>query len=294
MQSLSGIFPPLPTAFNKDEQFNPQLQAAHIKQLEPNVDGYVILGTNGEAAFLNEEERSQVLDCARQASQKPMIAGTGGESTQLVIKRNQIAADIGIDFVLVLPPFYFKAGMSDAALEKHYLSIAEQSPKPVLLYNMPAATTLSLSPQLIAKLAQHPNIVGLKDSSGNIFALTEIMRTTPTDFMVFTGNAPTLLAALALGAKGGILAVANVVPKHFQALKAAFDKSEMETAKRLQLSLNPIALAVTSHYGVAGLKGALRLQGNSLGYPRAPLLDLDDKALADIQTRLNNVATIEL
>ena len=279
MTALNGIIPPLPTPFTQDGDFAKALQTELIKTLEPEVDGFLILGSNGEAAYLKEGERTHVLENARASipEMKPMIAGTGGEATSIVIERNQVAKDIGADYVLVVPPFYFKGSMTDAVLERHYLTIADKSPLPVLLYNIPAATTLSLSPSLVANLAKHSNIVGIKDSSGTIGALTEIMRQVPEDFVVFTGNAPTLLPALALGAKGGILAVANVVPEIYKQLKLSFDKGDIDTARRLQTETNPLALAVTSQYGVPGLKAVLKLQGRDAGYPRAPLLEVSDE-----------------
>ena len=273
--TLRGIIPPLPTPFDSEGAFDTKVQKQLIETLEPFVNGFLILGSNGEAAFLNETERKEVLERARAIIPKttPMLAGTGGEATKTVIERNQAAAEVGADFVLVVAPFYFQRQMSEAVLETHYRTVADESPLPVLLYNIPQATTLSLSPGLVARLAEHPNIVGIKDSSGNVGALTEIMRQVPEDFTVLTGNAPTLLPALSLGAKGGILAVANVAPQAYKRIVDCFEAGEVAEARALQLRLNPLALAVTSRYGVPGLKAALRLQGH-ISYPRAPLQDV--------------------
>ena len=277
--TLHGTIPPLPTPFDQAGAFDAEVQRQLIAALEPNVGSFLILGSNGEAAFLSEAERKEVLEQARAAipKSKPMLAGTGGEATRIVIERNRVAAEVGADFVLVVAPFYFRGQMSDAALEAHYRTVADESPLPVLLYNIPQATTLSLSPALVAKLAEHPNIVGIKDSSGNVGALTEIMRQVPEDFTVLTGNAPTLLPALSLGAKGGILAVANVAPQAYGRIVRCFEAGDIEQARALQLRFNPLALAVTSRYGVPGLKAALRLQGH-ISYPRAPLQDVGEEA----------------
>ena len=180
--------------------------------------------------------------------------------------------------MLILPPHYYPASMTEAVLQKHYKTLADESPLPVLLYNIPSVTALALSPALIAGLAQHRNIVGLKDSSGNVAALTETMRRVPADFQVMTGNAPTLLAALALGARGGILAVANIAARPCRRLYDAFQKGDLEAARALQFSLNPLAQAVTTRFGIPGLKAALKLQGLDAGYPRAPLLEFTDTA----------------
>ena len=186
-----------------------------------------------------------------------MLVGTGGETTRLVIERNAEAADSGADFVLIVAPFYFKGAMTDAVLETHYARVADESPLPVLLYNIPQVTGFALSPALIAKLARHENIVGMKDSSGNVMALTETFRQVPDGFTVLTGSAPTLLPALSLGAQGGILAVANVAAQGYKKILACFQEGNLPEARRLQLALNPLALAVTGKYGVPGLKAAL-------------------------------------
>ena len=282
--TLHGIIPPLPTPFDREGAFDAGAQRQLIESLEPFVNGFLVLGSNGEAAFLSETEREEVLRNARAAipQTKPMLAGTGGEATKTVIERNQVAAEVGADFVLVVAPFYFRGQMSDGVLETHYRTVADESPLPVLLYNIPQATTLSLSPGLVAKLAEHPNIVGLKDSSGNVGALTEIVRQVPEDFTVLTGNAPTLLPALSLGAKGGILAVANIAPRAYKRIIDCFEAGELAEARALQLRFNPLALAVTSRYGVPGLKAALRLQGHT-GYPRAPLQDVNKEVEQELK-----------
>ena len=286
--TLSGIIPPLPTPFAANGAFAPSLQAELIRELEPQVDGFLILGSNGEAAYLDEAERISVLEAARASipDNKPMLAGTGGEATHTVIKRNREAQEIGANYALVLAPFYFKGLMDESVLEAHFLRVADESPLPVLLYNVPAATTLALSSILIAKLAQHENIVGLKDSSGQLGQLTEIMRQVPEDFMVLTGNAPTLLPALSLGAVGGILAVANVVPSIYKEIITSFQDGDIKRARTLQLAYNPLALAVTSGYGVPGLKAALKLQGHDAGVPRAPLQSVSDEVRLELQSLL--------
>jgi 4-hydroxy-2-oxoglutarate aldolase len=285
MREIRGILPPVPTPFAPDGSFAPDAFTRLLRALEPEVDGFLVLGSNGEAAFLDESERRTVLETARAAipPESPMLVGTGGESTRLVAARNREARDIGADAVLVLPPAYYKSEMTDAVLAAHFGAVADESPLPVWLYNIPQATTLSLSPALVATLARHPNIAGLKDSSGNVGALTEILRQVPEDFVVLSGNAPTLLPALSLGAKGGILAVANVAAAAYRQLLAHFQAGEMAAAQALQLRYNPLALAVTAGYGVPGLKAALALQGRDAGVPRAPLRPLGDEGVAQLR-----------
>jgi len=278
MLSLQGVIPPVPTPFTRDGEVDTAALQRMLRQLEPDVDGFLILGSNGEAAFLSEAERRRVFEAAREVipAHKPMLVGTGAEATRLVVERNRDAHAVGADAALVLPPHYYVGAMTEAVLQKHYQSLADASPLPVMLYNFPAVTTLALSPGLIATLAQHGNIVGMKDSSGNIAALTETLRQVPGEFQVMTGSASTFLAALALGVRGGILAVANVAAREYRQLFDAFGRGDLETARALQLSLNPLAQAVTTRYGIPGLKAAMRLQGTDAGYPRAPLEELSD------------------
>ncbi len=291
MTQLAGIIPPVPTPFTAAGDLDAEALSALLQTLEPEVDGFLVLGSNGEAAFLSEAERREVVKVARAAvpKDKPMLVGTGGETTRLVVERNAEAADLGADYALVIAPFYFRGSMTDAVLETHYTRVADESPLPLLLYNIPQVTGFALSPAFIAKLARHENVVGMKDSSGNVMALTETMRQVPESFTVLTGSAPTLLPALSLGAQGGILAVANVAPQGYKKILACFQDGNLDEARRLQLALNPLALAVTSKYGVPGLKAVLRLQGKTAGYPRAPLLEVSDEVAKELEGLLEGL-----
>jgi 4-hydroxy-2-oxoglutarate aldolase len=292
--TLQGIFPPLPTPFTPAGELDLDGLQQLVAALAPNVDGFLVLGSNGEAAYLTEKERRRVLAAAREAipSAKLMLAGTGGEATRVVAARHRVAAEVGADAVVVLPPHYYLGAMNEATLRAHYRALADESPLPVMLYNVPANTTLSLPPRLIGELAGHGNIVGLKDSSGNLVALSETLRHVGTAFAVLTGNAPTLLPALSLGVRGGILAVANVAPAPCAQLLRRFAAGDLEGARALQLALTPLALAVTVRFGVAGLKAALRLQGLPAGYPRAPLQDVSREVLGELEGLLEAAQTL--
>lgn len=291
MKQISGIFPPIPTPFNQDEALALNLQQRLIRKLAKLADGFLILGSNGEAVYLSEAERREVLESAREGipQDKVMIAGTGGEATRTVIMRCQDAAAIGADYVLVVPPFYFKGQMTEAVLNQHYRKVADASPIPVLLYNVPAATTIALSANLIASLADHPNIAGIKDSSGNIAVMTDYAGRVPDRFTILTGSAPTFLAALSVGAKGGILAVANLIPEVYRQIFDHLSAGRVAEARALQLAYNPLAAAVSSQYGVAGLKAALALQGNDMGNVRSPLQPVSDTVLRELERLLNQV-----
>jgi 4-hydroxy-2-oxoglutarate aldolase len=289
---LKGLFPPVPTPFKKDGSLDlPALQHL-ITRLEPNVDGFLILGSNGEAAYLDEPERLSVLMAAREAipSSKTMIAGAGGEATAHVIERCRDASEAGADAALVLAPYYNRSNMTANVLETHFMTVANSSPIPVYVYNIPQVTGIAHPPSWFSRIGMHPNVAGVKDSSGDIMNFTEIARVSPSGFNLLTGNAPTLLPALAVGAHGAILAAGNIIPKAFKAIMAAYEQGDLERALELQRIVNPLSYAVTRDYGVPGLKAALRLLEVNAGYPRAPLLDVDADTNIIIEKLLQAVA----
>lgn len=288
---FTGLFPPVPTPFKRDGALDlPALQNL-IAWLTPNVEGFLILGSNGEAAYLDETERQKVLAAAREAipKHKIMIAGAGGEATAHVIERCRDASEAGADAALVLAPYYNRPNMTPNVLETHFMTVANSSPVPVYVYNIPQVSGIAHAPAWFSRVGMHPNIAGVKDSSGDIMNFTEIGRVTPEGFNLLTGNAPTLLPALAVGAHGAILAAGNVIPQVFQQLMSAFKAGQMDKALELQHLVNPLAYAVTRDYGVPGLKAALRLLEVSAGYPRAPLLDVDADTNVQIEKLLKAV-----
>ena len=291
---FKGIIPPVVTPFAKTGALDLDALQATIQWLEPQVDGFLILGSNGEVPYLTEAERAKVLEAAREVipSGKPFIAGTGGEATAQVIERCNIAAKLGADAVLVIAPFYNRGSMTPSVLETHFRAVADACTVPVYVYNIPQVSGIAHSPAWMASVAQHPNIAGVKDSSGDIMTLTETARAVQADFNVLTGNAPTLLPALSIGAQGAILAAANVIPGVFGKLRAAFIKRDLETALNLQRRSNALSYAVTRDFGVPGLKAAMRLRGVSGGYPRAPLLDVDAATIAKLDLMLEELSDL--
>jgi 4-hydroxy-2-oxoglutarate aldolase len=274
---FKGIIPPVPTPFKLNGDLDTDSLQKLIAQLEPHVDGFLILGSNGEVPYLEEVERLRVLEAAREAipNSKPMIVGTGAESTRMTIERARVAASVGGHAALVIAPFYNKGSMTPSVLETHFKAVADASSIPVYVYNIPQVTGIAHSPVWMGKIAAHPNVQGIKDSSGDVMNLTEILRLTPASFNTLTGNAPTLLPALSVGAQGAILAAANVIPKAFGALLKAFNASDLITALEIQRRSNPMSYAVTRDFGVSGLKAVMRMLDLKAGYPRAPLLDVD-------------------
>lgn len=273
--NVSGVFPPMSTPFDERGRVDGRaLQSNIARWLGTGIRGVVALGSNGEAPLLDEEESDAVIAAARDAvpSDRVLIAGTGRESTRATIQASRRAADLGADAVLVRTPSYFKARMTTDAFVAHYTAVADATRVPVFLYNYPAVTGLTLSADTVGALAEHPNIAGIKETSTDAAQLASYVDAARGQrFTVLAGSAPAVYAALCLGADGAILAAACIVPRACVALFDAFQRDAREEALALQRSILPIAAAVTSGFGVPGLKAALDLTGYVGGPPRPPL-----------------------
>lgn len=274
---FKGIYTPIVTPFDTDEQINYDYMKHNLERWgKTDLDGIVVLGSNGEFVYLNKEEKLELVKFVKKNfnAKKRIIVGTACESTKETIELSKKIADIGVDAVLLLPPNYFKGGMKEDVLYKYFADVADAVPIPVMLYNMPGNTGINLSSGLIAKLAKHPNIAGIKDTSGNIVQISEIVRDTDDDFAVFAGNAGYLLPALAVGARGATLALANIMPEECCRLVSLFREGKLDEARKLQLKLIEINFAVTGRFGIPALKYALDLLGYKGGQPRRPLVPL--------------------
>jgi 4-hydroxy-2-oxoglutarate aldolase len=289
-----GIYPPLPTFFDANEDLDLATLRQHMHRLnQSGIAGYVVMGSNGEAVHLSSDERAQVIETAREAAgtDMPILAGCGEQSTRATIANCQQAARYGADAVLVLPGFYFKSRMNNAALLVHYRAIADSSPLPVIIYNMPAnAAGIDLDVATICALAQHPNIIGVKDSSGNMAKLAQVVAATaPSRFRAFAGSAGYLLPALAVGAVGAVAALANIFPREVCRVQELFKAGQLEEARILQARLAPANTAVTATYNVPGLKAALELVVGYGGHPRSPLLPLSTQERTQLAAILEGV-----
>jgi len=285
---LQGIFPPITTPFVEGKVAYDKLAANIEKWNKSGLSGYVAFGSNGEYVYLDDEEKLEVVKTVVQsaASGKKIIAGTGCESTWQTIKLTNACAKLGAHAALVVTPFYYGGRMNEAALLKHYTAVADKSDIPILIYNVTKFTHISVSVGLVAKLSQHPNIIGIKDSSGNVSFLGEVVNAVSEDFSVLVGTAGALFGALTLGCVGGVLALANVAPKACVRILNLVKKGEIEAASKLQIKMLPVNTAVTATYGVPGLKVALDLLGYFGGDPRPPLLPATDKERSEIRTIL--------
>ncbi len=270
---LSGIYPPIITPFKND-----QIDAAGIRHnvdrwMKTGLRGILALGSNGEAAFVDEDEAELVVATAREGvpRDRVLLVGTGRQSTRATLAATTRAAKAGADAVLVLTPFYFKSQMTHDALVAHYIAVADASPVPVLLYNFTAVTAMNMAPDTVARLAEHPNIVGLKDSNGDVGQVAAVVARTSEAFTLLVGSAGTLYPAMTVGAKGGIVAVANVAPEICVRLFELVITGRHDEARALQRRMTPLAQAVTSGYGVPGLKAAMDMAGYVGGDVRGPL-----------------------
>jgi len=241
--------------------------------------GYLMLGSNGELVMLSEKERIQVLEAARAVipKEKLFMAGTGCQSTRQTIELTNKAAKVGADVALVLNPSYYKNAMSQAALVNHYKRVADASSIPVMIYNMPANTGIDMDAETVSEISRHPNIIGLKDSGGNVTKLGDIHGMCGDGFRIMAGGAGFFLPALTVGATGGILALANVLPRICIDLYRMFLQGEMEQAKQLQIKLIPLNSALTRKWGIPALKEAMGMIGMYGGPAREPLVPLDRK-----------------
>ena len=283
---LRGIFPPLTTPFTPRERVDLHGIEANIQKYNAlGLTGYVVCGSTGESVFLRAKETLAVLDTARAAAapEKILMAGTGCESTRETIELTGRAAALGYHAALVRTPAYYKPMMTASALERHYRAVADASPIPILIYSVPQFTGLAVDAPLVARLAGHPTIIGLKESSGDLQLLGEILKAVPPSFAVFCGSATTLLPSLALGARGGILAAACVVPELCLEVYDAFAAGDQDRARAAQQRLDEPALAVTRRFGIAGLKYAMGLRGYVGGPPRPPLEPLSEEARAELR-----------
>ena len=295
MKELKGIIAPIPTSFDEHETLALDRLTENIeKWSQSRLSGFAVLGSTGEFVYLTHAEKERVLASARQAipSDRIMLAGTGCESTRETIELTRFAATTGADLALVITPAYYKRGMKPDVLRAHYLDVAEESPIPIVLYNIPGFTGVNLAPELVAELAAHANIVGIKDSSGDLQQLQEICHRAPNDFAVMTGAGSLLLASLLVGARGGILAVANVAYDLCAELVETFQQGDLARARTLQRHLAAINQAVTADYGIAGLKSLLDQLGFYGGPPRRPLRSVSPdvrKKLLEIHDQASRV-----
>jgi 4-hydroxy-2-oxoglutarate aldolase len=293
IDNLNGILLPTTTPFGLAGHISPAAITSNIKEWRARgVIGFVVLGSTGERVHLDEREYLEVIEVSRAATDSILIAGAGQQSTVNTIKEIKNAAQAGAEAVLVITPYFYRPAITQETLVNYYTAVADAAPVPVLLYSMPPLTGIKIEPETVARLSEHPNIVGVKDSSNDVAGFRRTVELCPSDFAVMTGNGTVLLDALRAGATGGILAVGCVVPDICVEIFRRFGAGEIEQAERLQEELTPLASAVTTKYGIGGLKAALDFAGYRGGAVRAPLRSPDEGARAEIKSVLDRIHRI--
>jgi 4-hydroxy-2-oxoglutarate aldolase len=273
---LSGIIPPIPTPF-KDGRVDRKALARNVVQWsQTGIRGLLALGSNGEYVYLSEAEKRLVVEAVVRAAPDDMVVmvGSGCESTAESIRLTADCAAMGAHCALVVTPSYYAGRMTPEALEAHFTAVADAAAIPTLLYNVPKFTGINLTAGSVMRLSRHPNILGIKDSTGNVAQLGTFLNDSADDFQVLVGTAGALFSALSLGCTGGILALANVAPEACVRIHRLVAAGDMPAARDLQRKMIPVNQAVTSTYGIPGLKAALDMRGYAGGDPRPPLMPL--------------------
>jgi len=278
---LSGVYAALTTPFAADGS----VALAELKQNIQRYDatglaGYAVQGSTGESVLLSRSEWDSVLVAAKEAAgpKKKLLAGTGVESTAETISRTKRAAELGYHAALVKTPYYYKPMYKPEVFIAHYRRVADASPIPVMLYSVPQFTGISLEAAEVATLAEHPNIIGIKESSGHVQRVGEMVAATPASFQILTGGAGVLLPSLVVGAKGAILALASALPEKCVELYELTRRGQIEAARELQKSLLRASKLIVSELGIPGVKFVMDQRGYHGGAPRLPVLPLADAA----------------
>jgi 4-hydroxy-2-oxoglutarate aldolase len=278
--NFSGVFAALTTPFAQDGPVSLADLKHNVQRYnQTDLAGYVALGSTGEAVLLTRAEMDGILATVKEsaAKGKRLLAGAGAESTAETIERTKRAAEFGYDAVLVKTPYYYKPAYKSDVLITHYRRVADESPIPVMLYSIPQFTGIALKSAEAAALAEHPNIVGIKDSSGDVQGVAEIVAATPPKFQTLVGSAASVYPSMAIGARGAILALACALPEKCVALFELFRKGHHEKARELQSILVRASKLIVSEAGIAGVKHAMDQRGYRGGIPRPPLLPLHDE-----------------
>jgi 4-hydroxy-2-oxoglutarate aldolase len=290
---LQGIFPALTTCFDHEGNLYKTKIFHNVSKLNQiALSGYVVGGSTGETPLLTAEERIQVMEWVREASSdgRTLIAGIGTESVHETALLANRAAELGYDVALALTPHYYRNQMQRPDIQALYFrSVADRSKIPVLIYNIPAVTGHDLSVETVAELSHHPNIIGIKDSSGNMQKLAEFVKAVKPGFQLLTGSGPKFSEALELGANGAILAIANALPYACVTIWEAFRRRENEAARDWQARILRATELVPAKHGVAGLKHAMDLNGYYGGPPRLPLVPPSAEARSEIEAAFDGL-----
>jgi 4-hydroxy-2-oxoglutarate aldolase len=297
MKPFAGVYTPIVTPFRRDDTVDEAGLRDNVKRwMSSMLSGIVVLGSNGEAPQLSDDEADRVVAVAREEvpAGRPFIAGTGRESTRATIAATVRAARAGADAALVRTPAFFKSQMTADVFVQHYTAVADASPIPVLLYNVTMFTGVNLPVDAVVALAAHPNIVGMKESGSDLAQIADYVSRTPDDFTVLAGSAATYFHALCAGCDGGILALASIFPDECVWLQELVRDNRLDEARTLQRRLTPIARTIGTAHGVPALKAALDLLGYTGGPPRPPLRVAPAQVVDTLRSQLESLNALPL
>jgi 4-hydroxy-2-oxoglutarate aldolase len=290
---LNGIFPPIATPFDyKGDLYKAKVQHNVEKWNQSGLSGYVVCGSTGESVYLSEQEKIQLWEwvASYAASEKLLIAGTGVESVRETVHLTNTAAGIGYKAAMVRTPHYYKGLLNNTAAQVLYFrSVADQVKIPIMIYNWPQATGVDISTDAIAQLSHHPNIIAIKESSGNLEKVMQLIREVKSGFQVLVGSAPTLWPSFTVGAVGAVLAFANAAPYAAITIWEAHRTRDTEAARDWQNRITKAAQLVTTKYGIPGLKHAMDLNGYYGGPPRLPLTPVCPDARKEIEKAFEGI-----
>lgn len=277
---IKGVIPPMITPFKENGDLD---YDGHVKNMlkwnKSNLAGYLVLGSNSETVYLTEEEKLKLVELTVKYAKEGrlILVGTGMESTRETISLTNKAAKLGAHAALILTPFYYGSNMNDKAIIKFFTEVADNTEIPILIYNVTKFTHFNISANAVKELCKHPNIIGMKDSNGDIAQLVKFKSVITDDFNLLVGTASAWYPALTLGIKASIMALANCAPDECIEVQKYYDDGEQDKAKETYIRMFPVNAAVTATYGVAGLKYACDLTGYEGGYVRGPLLPLNEE-----------------
>ena len=283
-----GIYLPVSTPFQASGGVDTDAFRRNLTAwLEHPIAGVVVAGSTGEAPILERSELLELVEAARRATEdRWIVAGTGSESTRRTIRWTVEVAAAGADAVLVRAPHYYLPAMTPVALHAYFTAVADASPVPVILYHIPKFVPVEIVPELVGELIEHPNIVGIKDSSGDLKSLGALTTACDGRGSVLVGSGAHLYPALELGASGGVLGVGLLAPAMACELYEAWQVGRQARAGKLQERLGPLHKRVVAQLGVPGVKAALDLLGLDGGPPRSPLLPLPERRVPDVEAAL--------
>ena len=292
---FAGAFTPIATPFTSDDRVDEKGLATNVKRwMTTPLTGLVVLGSNGEAPQLDDDEADRVVEIVRAGVPKdrPLVVGTGRESTKATIAATRRAAELGADAALVRTPSFFKSQMTTEVFIRHYAAVADASRIPVLLYNVTMYTGVTLPADAIEQLSAHPNIVGMKESGNDLLYISECINRTPDDFTFLAGSATTLFQSLCAGADGAVLALAALLPDECVQLVSLVKENRIAEARELQRKVTPIARSIGGGFGITGLKAALDLLGFTGGPPRPPLRPASKQIVETIRGQLDALGVL--